>query len=312
VGAPLRITSRQDLVDHARAAEGDGYALATVPDHASVALAPLIAATVLAEATSRLRVGTFLLANDLRHPAMLAKELATLDLLSGGRVEAGIGAGWMASDYQAIGTPMARPGVRIARLAEAIDICRMAWSAGRIDHAGAHYTVEQASCSPLPAQAGGPPIIVAGGMRQILTLAAEKADTVSISPGSIGGSGQESADDAALLAERVGWIREASVTRTEVPELHVLLSGVAVVDDRTAGPARCQELMGSALRQIGLDPPSVDPARVLTSPFYAVGSVDSICDSLRELRETHGISCFSVMEPFRREFAPVVDRLAGE
>jgi alkanesulfonate monooxygenase SsuD/methylene tetrahydromethanopterin reductase-like flavin-dependent oxidoreductase (luciferase family) len=187
----------------------------------------------------------------------------------------------------------------------------MAWTQGHIDHVGEHLRIVQAQCSPVPVQPEGPPIIVAGGMPQILCLAGEEADVVSISPGPIGATVEGDRDDEALLADRVGWVREASASRAVRPELHVLLSGVAVVADRATGPDRCRELMGSALQAIGVDPPSVDPARALRSPFYAVGSVDSICDALVGLRERHGISYFSVMEPFRRELAPVVARLAG-
>ena len=152
----------------ARQAEALGYSTLFMPDHLGEQWAPLVALTVAAEATTTLRVGTLVLDNDFRHPVVLAKEAATLDLLSEGRLELGLGAGWMRDDYDQSGIAYDPPAARVDRLGEAIDIVKQMWGEGRCDHHGEHYDVTGATAHPPPHRKGGPLLLVGGGSRKVL------------------------------------------------------------------------------------------------------------------------------------------------
>jgi probable F420-dependent oxidoreductase len=175
----------------ARKSEDLGYSTLYVPDHLDDQWAPFIALTVAAGATTTLRVGTLVLDNDFRHPVVLAKEAATMDVVTGGRFELGIGAGWMRTDYDESGIPMDSAGVRISKLAESLEIMRAMWRDGSATFDGQHYQVTEAKGTPPPVTPGGPPLVIGGGSKRILTLAGQFADTVSIVPslaaGAIGG-----------------------------------------------------------------------------------------------------------------------------
>src|ERR1700689_2078545 len=164
--------------DQARTAEGLGYSTLYVSDHLDAQFGPLVATTVAAEATSTLHVGPFVLNNDFRHPVVLAKEIATLGLAAEGRVEVGLGAGSLRSDYEEAGIEFDAPAVRVDRLAESLAVMKTLWSEGKATFAGTHYTVRDARCDPRPADP--PRVIVGGGSRRILTVAAEHADTVGV------------------------------------------------------------------------------------------------------------------------------------
>ena len=137
----------------------------------------MVALAVAAEATTTLRVGTLVLDNDFRHPVVLAREAATLDVVTGGRFELGLGAGWMTTDYEQSGIPMERPSVRVARLAESLEILQAMWRTGSATFTGEYYRVTEAQGLPTPVTAGGPPLIIGGGGQRILTLAGRYADT---------------------------------------------------------------------------------------------------------------------------------------
>ncbi len=158
----------------ARTVESLGYSTLFLPDHFGEQLAPLVALTVAAEATTDLRVGSLVFGNDYRHPLVLAREIATLDLLSEGRVEVGLGAGWMTTDYEQSGIPNDTPGVRVGRLAESLTIMKSLWSTGTCTFTGEHYTVAGATGAPLPYRRPHPPIIVGGGGRRVLGIAAAR------------------------------------------------------------------------------------------------------------------------------------------
>ena len=166
----------------ARQIESRGYSSLLIPDHLGDQLSPFVALTVAAEATTTLRVGTLVLDNDFRHPVIVAKEAATLDLLSEGRLELGIGAGWMITDYRESGIPYDPPGVRVERLGEALAILRALWADGKCTHAGTHYQLEDAQGLPRPHRTNGPPLIVGGGSPRVLALAAREADIVGVNP----------------------------------------------------------------------------------------------------------------------------------
>src|SRR3954469_20791025 len=156
----------------ARKLEDLGYATATMPDHFTDQLAPVPALSVAAATTTSLRVGALVFDNDHRHPVVLAKELATLDVLSGGRVEIGLGAGWMESDYRATGMPFDRAGVRIGRFEEAIAVIKGALADGPFSFAGEHYTITDYDGRPTPVQRPHPPLLIGGEAPRVLTIAA--------------------------------------------------------------------------------------------------------------------------------------------
>src|ERR1700736_5674708 len=164
--------------DTARKIEDLGYSTLFIPDHFEDQFGPLVALTVAAEATSTLRVGSLVFGNDYRHPMVLAKEIATLDLCSEGRVEFGLGAGWMTTDYEESGLPLDSPGVRIAPLAKSLAVMKSLWSTGKATFEGKHCRVTAALGSPTPAQRPHPPIIIGGGGKRVLGIAAREADIV--------------------------------------------------------------------------------------------------------------------------------------
>ena len=180
-GVTLERTSNQDeIAGQARRAEDLGYSCMVMTDHFDDRNAPLVTITAAALATTSLRVGTLVLCNDYRHPVVLAKELATLDRMSNGRLEVGVGAGWMTSDYEQAGLPMDRPGVRIERLGEAVSVLEGCFTDGPFDFAGDHYTITGLDAQPKPTQRPRPPLLLAGGGRKMLTLAAQRADIIAV------------------------------------------------------------------------------------------------------------------------------------
>ena len=172
-----------DWAETARRIEDLGYSTMLVPDHLGDQLAPLPALAVAAAVTTRLRVGSFVLSNDFRHPVLLAKEAATVDLLSGGRLELGLGAGWRREEYEAAGLDFDPGALRLARLEESVAVLRGLWSGRPFRFAGDHYRVEELQGRPLPAQAGGPPLFLGGGGPRLLALAGRVADIVGLAPG---------------------------------------------------------------------------------------------------------------------------------
>jgi probable F420-dependent oxidoreductase len=309
VGAPSEVPTRQDLVRHARFVESAGFAVATFPDHFFLPLAPLIAMTVVAEVTSRLRIGTLMLAAGFRNPALLAKELATVDLLTEGRLEVGLGAGWMESEHVESGSPFGSPAERVDRAGEVASVLKAAWTSSQLSYRGTYYQYRDLPSGPAPVQTGGPPLLMGGGRRRVLTAAGEVADVVTIAPGAIGAPDGEVFGHADRLNERLGWVRAAAAARGRDPELHLLLSGVVVCKDRYAGARRCVDLLnqGGFFQSRGDD---VERS-ILESPYFAIGTEDEICDQLIAVRRTFGISYFSVRESVAKEFAPIVAELSG-
>src|SRR5215210_6083911 len=208
--------SREEWEAKVRRLEDLGYSTVCVPDHFDDQLAPIPALTAAAAATSTLRVGTLVLDNDYRHPLLTAKEAATVDLLSAGRFELGLGAGWMSSDYEQSGIALDPPGLRIERLEEALAIVKGLFAGGKFSFAGRHYTVTRHPGTPRPVQRPYPPILVGGGGRRILSLAGREADIVSVNfdlrSGSIGPQVGATAT-AEGTAEKLRWVREAAGDR---------------------------------------------------------------------------------------------------
>jgi probable F420-dependent oxidoreductase len=286
----------------AQKAEDLGYSTLYVPDHLDDQWAPMIAATVAAEATTTLRVGTLVLDNDFRHPVILAKEAATLDIVSGGRFEFGLGAGWMKTDYQQSGIPMDKPSVRVARLAESLAIMRAMWRDGSATFTGEHYRVSGAAGTPAPTTPGGPPLVIGGGGRRVLTLAGRYADIVSIVPSLTAGYvGPEVAAESVVekYTDRVRWAREAAADRAGDLEFQCWTVAVQVVPN--AG-----EVIESLASLFGLT-----PDQLRSAPLALIGTVEEITEVLRKRREELGFSYIVVHEAEMDALAPVIAELAG-
>jgi len=286
----------------ARQTEDLGYATLFVPDHFGEQWAPLIALTAAAEATTTLRVGTLVLDNDFRHPVVLAKEAATLDLLCDGRLELGLGAGWMRDDYDQSGIAYDPPATRVARLAESIDILKQMWCEGRGDYRGEHYTVTAATNFPAPTRRPHPLLLVGGGSRTVLGLAARTADIVGVNPRLTEGVyGPKAIASAApeYYDERVAWVREAAGARFDGLELQSLTFVVQV------GPHG-----RSFIEQMA---PGFDMTveQASNTPAALVGSVEELVETLERRRERWSMNYWVVHEGDMAAFAPVVARLAG-
>jgi probable F420-dependent oxidoreductase len=245
--------------------------------------------------TSRLRLGTIVLDNDFRHPAVLAKEAATVDVLTGGRLELGLGAGWLLPDYQQTGLPFDPPGKRLARLAETVQICKAFFTADTVTFHGTHYRIEGLEAFPKPVQQPRPPIMIGGRQRRALSLAAREADIVSISMLDPRGPGLP---PPPAYAEKAAWVRAAAGPRFDEIELHVNAFNVEVTDDRQGALARIAARM------------QVTPDAALQSPATLVGSVDAIVEQVYAWRERCGVSYFSLRPDVMEAMAPVIARLA--
>lgn len=288
--------------DLARRIEDQGYATATMPDHFTEQLAPVPALQAIADATSTLRVGALVFDNDYRHPVVLAKELATMDLLSDGRVEIGLGAGWMRSDYDTSGIPFDRPGVRIGRFVEAIRVVKGAMGDGPFSFEGEHYTITEYDGLPKPVQRPHPPILIGGGGKRVLGIAAREADIVGINgtmtAGAVGPEALETMTRPAVL-DRVGIIREAAGDRFDDIELNIRVFMVAVTE-------RPEPMIDDLAKML-----EVDPTLVRDSPFSLIGPTSALAEEIVRLREETGISYLIVGQDDVEAFAPVVAALAG-
>jgi probable F420-dependent oxidoreductase len=288
--------------DLARQAEDLGYSTLYIPDHLGDQWGPFVALTVAAEATTTLRVGTLVLDNDFRHPVVLAKEAATLDLVSDGRFELGLGAGWMTSDYDQSGIVMDAPSVRVARLAESIDIMKALWTDGRATLEGEHYRVHDAVGSPRPVTPGGPPLVIGGGSKRILTLAGQHAQIVSVVPSLAAGVvGPEVAGEVLVekYAERVRWARQAAGDRAGELELQCWTVTVQVVPNGR----EVIETMAPVF--------SLTPEQLGATPAALIGTVEEIADTLRKRREELGFTNIVVHQAEMETVAPVIAELAG-
>jgi probable F420-dependent oxidoreductase len=262
----------------------------------------MVAVTVAAEATTTLRVGTLVLDNDFRHPVLVAKEAATLDIVTGGRFEFGLGAGWMTTDYEQSGIPMDKPSVRVARQAESLAIIRAMWRDGSATFSGEHYSVAGATGTPAPTTPGGPPLVIGGGSRRVLALAGEFADIVSIVPSlNAGHIGPEVAAESVVekYTDRVRWVQEAAGERAGDLELQCWTVAVQVVPNAA-------EVIDSLAPLFDLT-----PEQLRSAPLALIGTVEEIVELLRARREELGFSYIVVHEAEMDALAPVIAELAG-
>ncbi len=298
--------SKAEWVATARKIESLGYSTLQMPDHLGQQFAPIAALQAAAEATQTLRIGSLVFDNDFRHPVLLAKEAATLDLLSGGRFELGLGAGWEGSEYVQAGIPFDQPGVRVSRMEEALHIIKGLFADGRVTFSGTYYQVTALEGFPKPIQRPHPPILVGGGGKRVLSMAARETTIVGFSPiVRPDGSGQELTDATAeALAQKVEWVRQAAGDRFDDLELQVLVAEVVVTDDREQVAQFIATTMASGL--------GMTAEQVLEVPYVLIGTVEQLCDEVLARREGYGISYVTVFEKNMEAFAPVVARLAGE
>jgi probable F420-dependent oxidoreductase len=286
----------------ARKIESLGYDTLYVPDHLDDQWAPMIALTAAADATTTLTVGSLVLDNDFRHPVLVAREAATLDIVSDGRFELGLGAGWMRTDYDQSGLPFDAPSVRIDRLEESLQIMNDLWRTGSSTFKGTHYQVDGALGSPTPVTKPRPTIVIGGGSKRILTLAAQEAEIVSIVPSLAAGIiGPEVAAEAVAdkYHQRVAWVREAAGDRLDQLELQCWTMFVQVVDNAV-------EVMESVAPAFGFT-----AEQMAAIPAALVGTTEEITEILLQRRESFGFSYIVVHEAEMEALAPVVATLAG-
>jgi probable F420-dependent oxidoreductase len=304
-GVNVRDASSQAVwQDKARKAEDLGYSTFLVPDHLAAMLATIPAVMSAAAATKHLRVGTNVLNNDLRHPVLLAREAATMDLLTDGRLDLGLGAGYMRIEYEQAGLRFDRGGVRVERLAESIAIIKGLLGGSEVNFTGRHYRVTGHQIYPLPVQRPHPPIVVGGNGPRLLALAAKEADIVNFTGITFtrGGTAPDmSGWRAAALDERMGIVRDAAGERFDRLVLSAQVQRVIVTDRRREAAAELQQ----SWKQLSVD-------EILEAPYALIGSVDEMVESLHARRERWGLSYFVTFEQFLETLAPVVAKLSGK
>lgn len=305
--APFRLAmqmtstpTKREWLDAARAFEDSGYDTISLPDHLGPQFAPVVALAAIAAITERVRLSMFVMANDFRNPAVLAKEITTLDVLSDGRVELGLGAGWNAAEYGAQGVQFDPPGTRIERLAEAVALLRRAFAGERVDFSGTHYRVEGLDVLPRPVSRI--PLVLGGGGKRMLSLAAREADVVGIATDNRSRA-REVAGTPGLarevFAEQVRWVREAAGEHLRDLEINVRILGVCVCSSVENGA----EAVARELR--------IDPGVVRSSPFVFVGPVEAIREQMLANREEFGVTYYTVSQRHAGQLAPLVPRVVG-
>jgi len=305
--AGIRSTaSRAEFVDAVREVERLGYSSLMLSDHLVDQFAPISALGVAAAVTSTLRLGTFVFNNDLRHPVVLAQELATLDRLSDGRLEIGMGAGWNKPEYEGAGIPYDPGATRIDRLAESMTIMKGLFADGPVDFEGRFYRVKGFEDLPRPIQRPHPPFFVGGGSPKLLRFAAQNAQIVGIAPRVLAdGKADVMGCTLAGSEKKIAIIKEAAGPRFDQLEINTYPSLSAKVTDQARPAAR--EVAERLRRRYGVELSEKD---VLESPHVFIGSVDSLIEKFQMLRERLGTNHIFVGEDFS-DFAPVVERLSG-
>jgi probable F420-dependent oxidoreductase len=288
-------TSAREWQDVARRAEALGYSTLIAQDHFGNQFAPLPALVAAGAVTSVLRVAAMVLDNDFRHPAAVAKEAATIDVLTNGRMELGLGAGWLQSDYAKTGLPYDPPGVRFERLAESVQICKAVFcSEEPVSFTGKYYRVTDLDTSPRPIQKPRLPMMIGGRQKRMLSLAAREADIVGISLLDRRAAGQL---EPPSFAHKVEWVRQAAGDRFSKLEIHVNASLVEITDTPDATIEQAATRTGQTA------------AQVRESPGTLVGSVDAILEQLHARREQFGVTYYVVHGRVMDAFAPVLARL---
>jgi probable F420-dependent oxidoreductase len=300
------IVDGAELRTRARRAEQLGYHAVVIPDHLLGQLSPVVTLATVAAATSTLRLSAFVLNNDLRHPAVLAQDLASIDVLSGGRLDVAIGAGWNKPEYDAIGLAFDPTPVRQARLAESIIVLKGLLVGSPVNFAGEFYRITDYAAQPVAVQRPHPPFFIGGGGRRTLSLAGREADIVGLAPRILRSGGVDGASlTLAATREKIGWVRDAAGDRFESLEFNVYPSTwpVTVTDD-LRGEAR--RVIDSLRSRTGVE---LTEDEVIDSPHIFIGSIDRLVEKFLQLREELGIS--SILLGMIDELTPVLERLAG-
>ena len=295
-------TSAKGWAELARRTEAAGYEVLTMPDHFTDQLAPSPALMAAASATTTLRVGALVFDNDYKHPVVLAKELATIDLLSDGRLDIGLGAGWMISDYEEAGMPYDSPKVRIDRFIEGVAVIRGAMAEGSFSFSGDHYTITNYNGQPKPIQAR-PPLLIGGGGKRVLTYAAREADIIGINgtlTAGVVGPEALSTMTAESVDEKVAIVAAAGAHRINDIEMNIRTFFVKVTNDRAATVDGISSMFG------------VSKDMIDASPFALIGSVEECIEQLLERRERWGFSYTIVGAENIDECAPIVAALRGK
>lgn len=295
-------SSREAWIAKARRIEQLGYATLLVPDHLNEQFAPIPAMLLAAEATSTLRIGSYVFDNDYRHPAFLAKEAATLDLLSGGRLELGIGAGWLRPEYEQAGIPYDSGTTRVQRLQEAVHIIKGLFVEQELTFSGNHYTINALKGLPKPLQQPHPPLHIGGAGRHLLSFAAREANIVGIATRiRPDGGGLDVADTTPEATSRkISWLRQAAEERFNELELNIIVFFTVITENRLQAAQNLAETFQTSAQQ------------VLNLPHCLLGTPEQVCQDLLARREQFGISYITIFEDGMEEFAPVVAQLAGK
>ena len=302
--------TREEWVPKAQRVEQLGYSTFLIRDHFiqgdfNHQLAPIPALMAAADATKTLRVGSLVFANDYRHPVMLAKEAATLDVLSQGRFELGIGAGWLGSEYEQTGIPFDPPGTRVERMQEALHILKGAFADEPLTFAGKHYTITHLESFPKPSQKPHPPLLIGAGSKRMLSIAAREADIKGILPKALtNGTISEDPTErfAEIIAQKVEWIRQAAGEHFDEIELSMV-----VFIELTCNPHQRAEQIA---HERGWS--DITAEQVLEMPSMLIGSIDQITEKIQTLREKYAFSYFVISDTHIETFAPIVAQLNGK
>jgi probable F420-dependent oxidoreductase len=301
------------FIQLAQQAEEYGYDTFAIPDHLGPQVGPIAALGALAVSTEKIRLGTSVLANGFRHPAVLAKDAATIDVLSKGRLDLGIGAGWIKDEFEQAGITYESPGVRIEKLDEALTILDVLLRGQECTFEGKHYQIRGLKGSPRPRQGPRPPLCVGGGGPKMLRLAAKHADIISVVPVTTKeGKGLLSGITVEKTIEKIGWIREAAGERFPAIELNWTITAIIITDERE----KTAEMALAAIDK-GLHPNlqvdvKLTVEDVLSSPYVAIGSFEEIAEQIRTVRRLTGMSYVGVFPTQMDAFAPVIPLLRGE
>jgi probable F420-dependent oxidoreductase len=296
--------TRDEWIAKAQHIEALGYDTLFVADHLHT-FPPIAGMMAAAAATTTLRIGSNVFANDFRHPLILGREVAAVDLFSHGRLVLGLGTGFWRPDYDQSGIPLDPPGTRVGRLEEAIQIIKGIFTTAPFSFTGQYYTVRDFALSPAPVQQPHPPILLGGGGPRTLALAAREADIVGFGSRTTRAGGFDTTSNSPnATAQKVAWVRQAAGERLERLEFSILASFVAVTDDRV----RAAQQSADGWRQAGVD---ITPNQILESPTTLIGTVDEIVADLQHARERYGFSYIVIGDDHIDAFAPIVAQLTG-
>jgi probable F420-dependent oxidoreductase len=279
-----------------------GFTTLVMPDHLGDQFAPIAALGAAFAVTSGLRMGALVACNDFRHPVMHAKELATLDVISAGRVEWGTGAGWLAPEYEMAGIPFDDAAVRVERMQEAVRVMKHLFQDGPVTHRGKYYEVNGLEGQPKPVQQPHPPLLIGGAGRRMLEFAAREADIIGIAPSLRARSiaGRPPLESVRAATDRqFRWIKEAAGSHLDDLEINMVAYPVVVTDDREERAEALAEPLG------------LTPSEVLVSPHVWLGTPEQIADSLSEHRERWGVSYWVVPAAAADVIAPLLNRFTG-